>query len=172
MAKNPTPAQIAALKKSKGVKSTATVGNVTPGVKKSMANQAAIKKALTPDGKDKVQNFLRGAVIGGGIIKGLSAASAAGRAGVSTVGRGISSTSKTMNIPKGTKVITSSKSGTANATSGVNKVTIQKSPARIEAGKKTYETVKKAKNAKTAVGLATIATGSYSLGKNSNKKKK
>ena len=168
MAKNPTPAQIAALKKSKGVKSTATVGNVTSGAKKSMANQAAIKKAFTPDGKDKVQNYIRGAVVGGAIIKGLSTA-AAGRAGVSTVSKGISSTSKTMNVPKGTKVITSGKSGTANASSNINKVTIQKSPARIEAGKKTYETVQKAKNAKNAVNMATIVYGSYSLGKNKKK---
>jgi hypothetical protein len=172
MAKNPTPAQIAALKKSKGVKSTAKVGNVSPAVKKSMAKQAAIKKAMTPDGKDKVQNYIRAAVVGGAIIKGLSAASAAGRTGASTVSKGVSSTSKTMNVPKGSKVITSGKTGTANATSGVDKVTIQKSPARIEAGKKTYQTVQKAKNANTAVGLATIVTGSYSLGKNSNKKKK
>jgi hypothetical protein len=171
MAKNPTPAQIAALKNSKGVKSTAKVGNVTPAVKQSMAKQAAIKKAMTPDGKDKVQNYIRGAVVGGAIIKGLSTA-AAGRAGVSTAGRGISSTSKTMNVPKGTKVITSGKSGTANASSNINKVTVQKSPARIEAGKKTYETVQKAKNAKNAGNLATIVVGSYSLGKNSNKKKK
>ena len=168
MAKNPTPAQIAALKNSKGVKSTAKVGNVTPAVKQSMQRQAAFKKAMTPDGKDKVQNYIRGAVVGGAIIKGLSTA-AAGRAGVSTVSKGISSTSKTMNVPKGSKVITSSKSGTANATSGINKVTIQKSPARIEAGKKTYETVQKAKNAKTAVNMATIVYGSYSVGKNKKK---
>ncbi len=140
MAKNPTPAQIAALKKSKGVKSTATVGNVTPGVKKSMANQAAIKKALTPDGKDKVQNFLRGAVVTGGLARAAGAAiqGAAGRAGAAATRQALAkaapSTSKTMNVLKGSKVITSNKSGVANATSKVGKVTLQKSPAKVQAG--------------------------------------
>lgn len=44
------------------------------------------------------------------------------------------STSKTMNILEGSKVITSNNSGVANATSGIDKVTLQKSLARVQAG--------------------------------------
>ena len=141
MAKNPTPAQIAALKNSKGVKSTAKVGNVSPAVKKSMAKGAAIKKAMTPDGKDSVQNFLRGAVVTGGLARaaGTAIQGAASRAGAAATRQALAkaapSTSKTMNVLKGSKVITSSKSGVANATSKVGKVTLQKSEARSLAGR-------------------------------------
>ena len=144
MAKNPTPAQIAALKKSKGVKSTATVGNVTPGVKKSMANQAAIKKALTPDGKDKVKNFLQGAVLTGGLARaaGTAIQASARQAGAAATRQALAkaapSTSKTMNVLKGSKVITSGKTGVANATSNVAKVTLQKSGAKSAAGRASY----------------------------------
>jgi len=182
MAKNPTPAQIAALKKSKGVKSTATVGNVTPGVKKSMANQAAIKKALTPDGKDKVKNFLRGAVVTGGLAKaaGIAIQASAGRAGAAATRQALAkaapTTSKTMNVLKGSKVITSNKSGVANATSKVGKVTLQKSPAKVQAGIANNAARVGAREsnkvltaneiyAKGGVAGATIVSGGYSLKK-------
>ena len=182
MAKNPTPAQIAALKNSKGVKSTAKVGNVSPAVKKSMAKQAAIKKAMTPDGKDKVQNFLRGAVVTGGLAKaaGMAIEASAGRAGAAAtrqaLAKAVPSTSKTMNVLKGSKVITSSPSGVANATSKVGKVTLQKSLAKVQAGiaNNAARAGAKASNeiltanqiyAKGGVAGATIVTGGYSLKK-------
>jgi hypothetical protein len=140
MAKNPTPAQIAALKKSKGVKSTATVGNVTPGAKKSMANQAAFSKAFAVDNKDRVEQFVVGAVLGTALAKaaGMAIQTAAGRAGAAATNQALAkaapATSKTMNVLKGSKVITSSPSGAANATSNVGKVTLQKSAAKVQAG--------------------------------------
>ena len=186
MAKNPTPAQIAALKNSKGVKSTAKVGNVSPAVKKSMVKQAAIKKAMTPDGKDSVQNFLRGAVVTGGLAKaaGMAIQASAGRAGAAATRQALAkaapSTSKTMNVLKGSKVITSSKSGVANATSKVGKVTLQKSEARSLAGrasnaarrgtKASNEVIKtNADKAEGFVSGATVVTGGYSLKKNKKK---
>jgi hypothetical protein len=182
VAKNPTPAQIAALKKSKGVKSTAKVGNVTPGAKKSMANQAAMKKAFTPDGKDKVQNFLRGAVLTGGLARaaGTAIQGAAGRAGEAAARQALAkaapSTSKTMNVLKGSKVITSGKTGVANATSNVAKVTLQKSGAKSAAGRASYAARQGTKEAnkviktgtdraKGFVDGATVVTGGYSLKK-------
>lgn len=186
MAKNPTPAQIAALKKSKGVKPTAKVGNVSPAVKKSMAKGAAIKKAMTPDGKDSVQNFLRGAVVTGGLAKaaGMAVQASAGRAGAAATRQALAkaapSTSKTMNVLKGSKVITSSKSGVANATSKVGKVTLQKSPAKVQAGianNAARAGVRESNKVLTAneiyakggVAGATIVTGLYSLKKNKKK---
>jgi hypothetical protein len=186
MAKNPTPAQIKALKDSKGVKPTAKVGNVTPGAKKSMANQAAMKKAFTPDGKDKVQNFLRGAVLTGGLARaaGTAIQASAGRAGAAATRQALAkaapSTSKTMNVLKGSKVITSSPSGVANATSKVGKVTLQKSSARSLAGRasnaarqgtKTANKIIKtgADKAEGFVDGATVVTGYYSLKKNKKK---
>ncbi len=80
----------------------------------------------------------------------------------------VAKTSKTMNVPKNTKVITSDKSGTAKATSNVGKVTIQKNPARVSAGIKTNairvgEAATKAEitaiRNKQVVAGATIAVG-------------
>ena len=203
MAKNPTPAQIAALKKSKGVKPTAAItkpGQKATGLAKSTVKDRFASTAKTPvrgnisglsmrgsgtplgtsmainplSKKQIVNAALSATVLGRGAGFAAKTGTSVARAAESKVGskaasKAASSTSKTMNVPKGTKAIISGKNGMANALADVAKVTVQKSPSRIAAGKKTYETVQKTKNANTAVGLATIAIGSYNLG---NRKKK
>jgi hypothetical protein len=168
-----TKTQVAAFKNAKAVKSTAKVGNVTPAVKKSMASQAAYKKAMTPNNLDKAQNIGRGLILGTGLAR-IAVQSAAARAGASATSRALAkavpTTSKTMNVPKGSKVITSGKSGTANATSNVKKVTLQKSPAKVQAGiqsnaarqgtKASNQVIRDSKIlAKGAVIGGTVATG-------------
>ena len=134
--------------------------------KKKAKDKAEIQKIIKPNtGLKNAQNIARGIIVGVGIARAVTTAAGAGSSAVKSVPK----TSKTMNVPKGTKVITSGSGGSANATSGVKKVTIQKSPARIEAGKKTYETVKKAKAATNAVNLATVYQGGRGVG---TKKKK
>lgn len=145
------------------------------------------------DTKEKIHHFLSGAVLGVGLARaaGLAAettaAARASRAGTAATEEALAksspSTSKTMNIPKGTNVITSNNSGVANATSNVDRVTIQKSPVRISAGVQSNAAAEGAKaaaksmaqsvtNAKNAQNMAKIVTGVAGLSGAGKKKKK
>lgn len=105
-------------------------------------DKAEIKRMINPNTDlKKAQNLGRGLILGAGVLKAVTAARA-GAAGAAAerqaLARSAPKTSKTMNVPKGTKVITSTKGGSANATSGVKKVTVQKSPTRSAAAVKNY----------------------------------
>lgn len=105
-------------------------------------DKAEIKRMINPNSDfKKAQTVGRGIIFGAGVLKAVTAARAAG-AGVAAerqaLARSAPKTSKTMNVPKGSKVITSGSGGSANATSGVKKVTVQKSAARSAAAVKNY----------------------------------
>ena len=188
MAKNPTPAQIAALKKSKGVKPTEAFtkpGQKATGLAKSSTPNRFASTAKTPV-RGNISGFsMRGSGTPLGtsmainplsknqIINATLAATALGRGagfagkigssssiggGTKTGSKATSSTSKTMSVPKGSKVITSGKNGTANATSGISKVTLQKSPAKVEAGKKSFQALQK-RNLETLSNVIKVAKG-------------
>ncbi len=113
-----------------------------PKVIQKAKDKAELKKIINPNSDlKKAQNLARTIVVGAGIVKAVTAARA-GAAGAAAerqaLARSAPKTSKTMNVPKNTKVITSTKSGSANATSNINKVTIQKSPDRSAAAVKNY----------------------------------
>jgi len=155
---------------------------------KKAAKQAAFHKAFAVDNMDKVHNFGRAIILGTGLIRavGLGIEAAAGRAGASAAEDALAksnpSTSRTMQVPKGTNVITSNNSGVANATSGVDRVIIQKSAERSAAGVQSYASSqgriasaasleKSAANIKNAAILAKLAKGSYDAGRNKPKGK-
>ena len=145
--KPPTPAQIEALKKSKGVKPTATIKSVSDSKVAQMKKdtvKAKTKDMIDPKrGLNQAKNIIIGAVLLGGAV-GAAAKSASARAAAEATAKALAkskpTTSKTMNVPKGTKVITSNKSGMAKATPNVGKVTVQKSPSRVAAGIKSNAT--------------------------------
>jgi hypothetical protein len=134
-------------------------------------------------GLNQAQNIISGAVLLGGAAAA-AAKSASARAAAEATAKALAkskpTTSKTMNVPKGTKVITSNKSGMAKATSDIGKVTVQKSPSRVAAGIKSNaarqgtaaanisRTTSNA-TAKGGVAGATIVQGIRGMGK---KKKK
>jgi hypothetical protein len=186
--KPPTPAQIAALKKSKGVKPTEAFtkpGQKATGLAKSSTPNRFSSTAKTPV-RDNISGFsMRGSGTPTGVSMGINplsknqiinatiAATAlgrgagfAGKLGASSVTSGgtkagskaTSSTSKTMSVPKGTKALVSNKSGMAKALSDVSKVTVQKSEAKVAAGKQTWEALQK-RNLQTLSKAIKVAKG-------------
>jgi hypothetical protein len=152
----------------------------------------AWNKMMGVDTKDKVRQFAQTAVLGVGLARaaGLAAEatiagrarSAGSRASQQALAKSAPSTSKTMQVPKGSKVITSDKSGSARATSGVDRVTIQKSQARVSAGIQSNAASEgriasansRAKDLaliKNAVIVGKVASGSYDMGSNRSKPK-
>ena len=186
MAKNPTPAQIAALKKSKGVKPTAAI--TKPGQKATGLAKSTVKDRFASTAKTPVRGNISGlSMRGSGTPLGTSmainplsknqilnaavsativgrGAGFAGKLGVSSATGGgtkaaskaASSTSKTMSVPKGTKALVSNKQGMAKALSDVGKVTVQKSEKAVAAGKQAYKTVQ-ARNLKTLSKAVNVA---------------
>ena len=138
-------------------------------------DKAEIKRIINPNSNlKKAQTVARGLVLLGGAARASSIATraAANRAGASASERALAksaaTTSRKINVPKGTKVITSDKTGIAKATSNVAKVVVQKSPARVAAGIRTNavrvgEAATKAELAairnRQVVAGATIAVG-------------
>ena len=121
---------------------SSSAGN--PKVIKKAKDTAEIKKIIDPKrGLNQAHNVGRGLILLGGAVRASSIATraAANRAGASASERALANsvakTSKTMNVPKGTKTIISNKSGMAKAIPDVGKVTIQKNPARVAAGIRT-----------------------------------
>lgn len=117
-------------------------------------------------------------------LSGKATGAAADRAGAQATSEALKNstptTSKTLNVPKGTNVISSNESGMARTSSDVAKVTIQKNPVRVQAGIKANATIvgeaaskaslaASAAKAQGAVAGATIVQGIHGVGK---KKKK
>ena len=121
---------------------SSSAGN--PKVIKKAKDTAELKRIIDPKrGLNQAHNIASSLVLLGaaGRASGVATRAAANRAGASASERAIANsvakTSRTLNVPKGTNVITSGKTGIAKVATNVSKVVVQKNPARVAAGIKT-----------------------------------